>query len=156
MRIDPKYLKYRKHYTLQSIYASISIFILTLILNDNPVLIASKGSTAFVVFAMPKSITSQPKRIIGGHFSGFIIGSCFYVFSFNGYIFFAAIWYSLSVGITVFIMVVFDLEHPPAAETALGMTLVGYNSSSSFAIFMSVILLAFISYVAKPFLRDLV
>ena len=35
MRIDPKYLKYRKHYALQSIYASISIFILTLILNDN-------------------------------------------------------------------------------------------------------------------------
>ena len=53
-------------------------------------------------------------------------------------------------------MVVFDLEHPPAAGTALGMTLVGDISSSSFAILISVILLAFISYVAKPFLRDLV
>jgi len=78
------------------------------------------------------------------------------MFPFSNYIFFAAIWHSLSVGITVFIMVVFDLEHPPAAGTALGMTLVGYNSSSSFAILISVILLAFISYVAKPFLRDLV
>ena len=156
MRIDPKYLKYRKHYVLQSIYASISIFILTLILNDNPVLIASIGSTAFVVFAMPKSITSQPKRIIGAHFSGFIIGSCFYVFPLSDYIFFAAIWHSLSVGITVFIMVVFDLEHPPAAGTALGMTLIGYNSYSLYKVSISVFLLAFISYVAKPFLRDLV
>ena len=156
MRIDPKYFKYRKHYILQSIYASISIFILTLILNDNPVLIASIGWMAFIVSTMPKSITSQPKRIIGGHLSGFIIGSCFYVFPLSDYIFFAAIWHSLSVGITVFIMVVFDLEHSPATGTALGMTLFGYNSSSSFAIFMSVILLAFISYVAKPFLRDLV
>ena len=78
------------------------------------------------------------------------------MFPFSNYIFFAAIWHSLSVGITVFIMVVFDLEHPPAAGTALGMTLVGYNSSSSFAILISVILLAFISYVVKPFLRDLV
>ena len=156
MKIDPKYLKFRKHYIFQSIYASISIFILTLILNDNPVLIASIGSTAFIVFTMPKSITSQPKRIIGGHLSGFIIGSCFYVFPFSDYIFFAAIWHSLSVGITVFIMVVFDLEHPPAAGTALGMTLVGYNSSSSFAILICVILLGFISYVAKPFLRNLV
>ena len=78
------------------------------------------------------------------------------MFLFRDYIFFAAIWHSLSVGITVFIMVVFDLEHPPAAGTALGMTLVGYNSSSSFAILISVILLAFISYVAEPFLRDLV
>ena len=78
------------------------------------------------------------------------------MFLFRGYIFFTAIWHSLSVGITVFIMVVFDLEHPPATGTPLGMTLVGYNSSSSFAILISVILLAFISYVAKPFLRDLV
>ena len=124
MRIDPKYLKYRKHYVLQSIYASISIFILTLILNDNPVLIASIGSTAFVVFAMPKSITSRQKRIIGGHFSGFIIGSCFYVFLFSKYIFFAEIWHSFSLGITVNIRVVFDLEQPPAAGTTLGMTLV--------------------------------
>ena len=53
-------------------------------------------------------------------------------------------------------MVVFDLEHPPAAGTALEMTLVGYTSSSAFAIIISVIVLAFISHVAKPFLRDLV
>ena len=65
MRIDPKYLKYRKHYILQSIYASISIFILTLILNDNPVLIASIGSTAFIVFAMPKGGKSFSGRKTG-------------------------------------------------------------------------------------------
>ena len=64
MRIDPKYLKYLKHYILQSIYASISIFILTLILNDNPVLIASIGSTAFIVFAMPKVSHLSQKELL--------------------------------------------------------------------------------------------
>ena len=51
---------------------------------------------------------------------------------------------------------VMDFEHPPAAGTALGMTLVGYTSSSAVAIIISVLILAFISYVAKPFLRDLI
>lgn len=53
-------------------------------------------------------------------------------------------------------MVVMDFEHPPAAGTALGMTLAGYTSSSAIAIIISVFILAFISYVAKPFLRDLI
>tara|TARA_B100000315_G_scaffold148247_3_gene137102 strand:+ start:492 stop:653 length:162 start_codon:yes stop_codon:yes gene_type:complete len=53
-------------------------------------------------------------------------------------------------------MVVMDFEHPPAAGTALRMTLVGYTSSSAVPIIISVLILAFISYVAKPFLRDLI
>ena len=71
-------------------------------------------------------------------------------------LFFTALWYALSVGITLFIMVVMDFEHPLAAGTALGMTLVGYTSSSAVAIIISIVILAFISYAAKPFLRDLV
>ena len=71
-------------------------------------------------------------------------------------LFFTALWYALSVGITLFIMVVMDFEHPPAAGMALGMTLVGYTSSSAVAIIISIVLLAFISYAATPFLRDLV
>ena len=53
-------------------------------------------------------------------------------------------------------MVVMDFEHPPAAGMALGMTLVGYTSSSAVAIIISIVILAFISCAAKPFLRDLV
>jgi hypothetical protein len=36
------------------------------------------------------------------------------------------------------------------------MTLVGYTSSSALAILISVVILALIGYIAKPFLRDLV
>ena len=64
MKIDPKYLKFRKHYIFQSIYASISIFILTLILNDNPVLIASIGSTAFLFSLCRKVSHLSPKELL--------------------------------------------------------------------------------------------
>jgi CBS-domain-containing membrane protein len=141
---------------MQSGYAAISIFIITFILYNNPVVIASIGSMAFIVFSMPNSITAQPRRIIGGHLVGFFVGSCFAVFPFLYVTFYTALWYALFIGITLFIMVVMDFEHPPAAGTALGMTLVGYTSSSAVAIIISVFILTFMSYVAKPFLRDLI
>ena len=73
-----------------------------------------------------------------------------------GILLFKAVWFSASVGITILLMVVLDFEHPPAAGTALGMALVGYSSSSASAILISVVILALIGYVAKPFLRNLV
>ena len=97
-----------------------------------------------IVFALPNNIASDPKRIIGGHFLGFFIGSCFAVFPFMGIVFFKAIWFALAIGITILFMVVLDFEHPPAAGTALGMTLVGYSGSAAAAIIISILLLTFI------------
>ena len=53
-------------------------------------------------------------------------------------------------------MVVLDFEHPPAAGTALGMTLVGYSGSAAAAITISILLLALVGYLTKPYLKDLV
>jgi len=156
MRIDPKFPNHWKAYLIQSGFASISVFIITIILSKNPVMIASIGATAFIVFAMPNNISAEPKRIIGGHILGFFIGSCFAVFPFNDILFFKAIWFSLSVGITILFMVVLDFEHPPAAGTALGMTLVGYSNSSAIAILISIVLIACIGNILKSFLKDLV
>lgn len=156
MKIDSKFSKHWKQYLFQSSYAAATVFLLTIILSDNPVVVASVGATAFIIFAMPNNISAQPKRIIGGHLVGFFIGCCFAVFPFMHIILFKALWFSCSVGLTILIMVVMDFEHPPAAGTALGMTLVGYTASSSSAILISVFILAAIGYIAKPFIRDLV
>ena len=156
MKIDSKFSTYWRDYVRQSVYAATAVFFITILLSDNPVVIASIGATSFIVFAMPNNISAEPKRIIGGHLVGFFVGVCFAVFPFMDIIFFKALWFSASVGITILIMVVMDVEHPPGAGTALGMTLVGYTNSSSSAIIISVVVLAFIGYVSKPYLRDLV
>ncbi len=91
MKIDDKFFSYRKQYFIQSGYAAVSIFIITFILYNNPIVIASIGATAFIVFSMPNSITAQPRRIIGGHLVGFILGSCFGVFPFMNVLFFYSI-----------------------------------------------------------------
>jgi len=156
LRIDLKFPKYWKEYLLQSSFAAIAVFVITILLSNNPVIIASIGATAFIVFAMPNNVSANGKRIIGGHFLGFFIGSCFAVFPFMDLLFFKALWFALSIGITVLFMVVLDFEHPPAAGTSLGMTLMGYSNSSAIAIIVSILILAFLSYILKPFLKDLV
>ena len=49
-----------------------------------------------------------------------------------------------------------DFEYPPANGTALGRTLIDDTFLSALVIFISVIILAFIGYIAKPLIRDLV
>ena len=150
MKFDPKFPSYWKTYLTQSSYAAAAVFFITLLLSENPVVIASIGATAFIVFALPNNIAAEPKRIIGGHFLGFFIGSCFAVFPFMDIIFFKAIWFALSIGFTILLMVVLDFEHPPAAGIALGMTLVGYSGSAAIAIIISVLSLAIIVIYLNP------
>ena len=156
MEIDSKFPRHWRRYLLQSSYAATTVFFITITLSNSPVIIASIGATAFIVFAMPNNIAAEPKRIIGGHFLGFFIGSCFAVFPFMDVVFFKAMWFSLSVGITILFMVVLDLEHPPAAGTALGMTLISYSSTSVMTIVISVLFLAIVGHLSKPYLKDLV
>ena len=100
MKIDPQFPTYWKQYLMQSSYAAVTVFFITIILSNNPVVIASIGATAFIVFAMPDNVAAEPKRIIGGHLVGFFVGSCFAVFPFMDILFFKAVWFAASVGIT--------------------------------------------------------
>ena len=83
MKLDEKFRDNWKDYILQSAYAAFTVLFITLILKlDHAVIIASIGATAFIVFSMPNNIASEPKRIIGGHTIGFIVGTCFSIFPF--------------------------------------------------------------------------
>ena len=156
MKIDSNFPPQWKAFIVQSSYAAISVFFITLILSKNPLVIASIVATAFIIFALSNNILAEPKSIIGGHFLGFFTGSCFAVFPFMHILIFKAIWFALSIRFTIFLMVILDFEHPPAAGTALGMTLVGYSLSAAIAIIISVLLLTIIGYISKPYLEDLV
>jgi CBS-domain-containing membrane protein len=64
--------------------------------------------------------------------------------------------YSLAVGLTFFIMVAIDTEHPPAAGTALGVVLNGFSLNASIGVLISAIILSLIHHFARPYLKDLV
>ena len=92
MKLDEKFRDNWKDYILQSAYAAFTVLFITLILKlDHAVIIASIGATAFIVFSMPNNIASEPKRIIGGHTIGFIVGTCFSIFPFSDLLFFSGL-----------------------------------------------------------------
>jgi len=146
---------YWKHYVLQSILATCSVFIVLYFLSlQESVIIASIGATAFIVFTMPNNITAQSRNVIGGHLIGLFYGFLFSLIPHSALIF-SILIYSLAVGASIFTMVVTDTEHPPAAGTALGVVITGIRLDVLITVVMSIIILSLIHRFFKPYLRDL-
>lgn len=164
--IDLKLLKEKMwvYYVLQSLLATLTLFVVLVFLTlATPVIVAALGATAFVVFAMPKNVTAQPRNVIGGHAVGVISGgSCAVLFIFfgNGSDFLQIIAASASVGLAIFIMVVTDTEHPPGCSTALGLvvhgTVVTEIAYFSLFILISATIITAIKHALDPRLKDLV
>lgn len=144
-----------KNYVFQSLFAALVMSAVLLALGrDQAVIIASIGSTAFVVFAMPGSVAAKPMHVVGGQLVGFACG-CFCGLIPHGDPWIAAVMYSLAVGLSMFIMVVTDTEHPPASGTALGVAISGFKPDVFIALIASVLALSLVHRLFKRYLRDL-
>jgi CBS-domain-containing membrane protein len=151
--------RFWRNYVFQSLLATLTIFVALLVFTrQHPVIIASLGATAFIVFAMPESDTAEARHVVGGHLVGLLCGSvCASIpltpVKCTG--FHSAVAYSLAVGFSIFIMVSADIEHPPASGTALGVAITGTSMSLAAAIMSSVVILSLAHYFLRPVLRDL-
>ena len=155
-QMKSEFQEHWKNYVLQSLMATATIgavlFFLTL---QNAVIVASIGASTFIVFAMPKSITAKPRNLIGGHMVGLVIGSLCALIPHptNG----ACVGvYALAVGISIFIMVVIDTEHPPASGTTLGVAMTGFAWNVAVAVVTAVIVLSLVHYFFEGRIKDLV
>ncbi len=148
-----------RNYVFQSLAASSAIFIVLLVLHTSRLAnVAALGASSFIIFAMPKTVAAKSRNLIGGHFTGLVIGSLMGLLSTalpESLILHVAI-YALAVGISIFIMVVIDMEHPPASGTALGMAVDGFSLNVAIAIVVSILILGLIHHFFKPYLKDLV
>ncbi len=92
-------------------------------------LAASFGSSVVVVFGYPNNEFSQPKNVLFGHLLCTLVGIIFvmlFKISQDNLIFFLAI--GLAVGISVMLMMAFEVTHPPAG----GNTIVVMLTQDSF------------------------
>jgi len=149
-------IKSWKKYVFQSFLATLTVLLLILILKmEHIVVIASIGSTAFIVFALPKSITARPKNVIGGQMIGLLSGSICALIPHSSFIS-SIIVYSVAVGLSIFLMITTDTAHPPASGTALGIAITGFSINIALSLIISVTILSFVHHFLKPFLEDLV
>jgi CBS-domain-containing membrane protein len=103
-------------------FSSVTIGILTLLTYKTTLglfLTASFGSSMVLLFGYPESPFAQPKNVFFGHLITALVGVLFVNFiPLPIYINIA-----LAVGIGIFLMIIFDVTHPPLVVTQLLLSL---------------------------------
>ncbi|MDQ2087064.1 HPP family protein [Herbivorax sp. ANBcel31] len=163
---DEKFVKNKKSYILQCTLATISMFIILMFLDiiSDGIVIASLGASSFIAFTMPKSELSKPRFLIGGYFVGIISGcTCNYIlklaemhilFPSNKLVIISIIG-ALGVGLAIFLMVITNTEHPPAAALSLGLTLMEFTMITITVALIGIIALCFLKTILKSQLINL-
>jgi len=115
------------------------------------VVISAMGATAFIVFAMPTAVSAQTRNVIGGHLVGLASGTIFYFATLPYFL-----EYPLAVGIAIFVMVALDVEHPPAAGTALAVVINEVSPDVFVTIMAGAVILSQCRYYMRHYLKDLI
>ncbi|HEG42438.1 MAG TPA: HPP family protein [Phycisphaerales bacterium] len=140
------------HYTFQCFLAVLSIGIIVFVLGvEKVVIISSLAATAFICFMTPKSHFAQTLRVLGAYIVALICGAVFQFIHLP-----AIAEYPAVVGIVMFLMVVLDFEHPPAAGVAIAVTINEVDYVAVAAIMLSIIVITQLRYYLRHWLKDLV
>ena len=163
--VDKTFLKKPKHYILQSLLAVIAVAVILYFVETitQAAIVAALGASSFIVFAMPKTVAAEPRRLIGGHITGIICGlTCYYgcyhtpaAGFFESVEMFQWLPAAFAVGLSILLMTFFNFEHPPAAGTALGIVTTGWSMETVIFIVAFAVSLAIIGTILKKYLKNL-
>ncbi len=162
---DAKFRAHKSRYIFQCLLATGSLIIIQLVIGQlsNQVVVAAFGASAFLAFGMPHARSTRPRFLIGGYLVALAIGSGFHwpllllesleagQIATVSHVAMAA----GAVGVAMFIMVVTDTEHPPAAAVTFGVALNPWSWKMVLAVTVGIVVLAVIKQVMKPILKDL-
>ncbi|HUT03422.1 MAG TPA: HPP family protein [bacterium] len=164
---DPKFnLNTLCHYVSQTALATIFVFFMFLLLHElgQLAIVAALGSSAFIVFAMPDRERSRARYVVGGHVFCLLTGTVLRLLT-HGWLFKhtqtsaaveTIIACSLAVGCAIFIMVVTDTEHPPAAGTAVGTAIADFSAEVAVTVVVGAIMLSLGKFLLRRWLKNLV
>ena len=153
-----------RRYALQCSLAAAVVLILLLVLDavTQTVLIAALGASVFIAFAVPRSLHSSPRCLIGGYLAGILAGSLMatlnIAFDFSDVVTAHAsmvVFGALATGLAMFLMVVTKTEHPPAAALALGLVLNEWSLLTLVVVIVGVVALSICKQLVLPILMDL-
>jgi len=153
-----------RRYLLQCSLASIVVLIIILLLDvvTQTVLIAALGSSTFIAFAVPKSLHSGPRHLVGGYIVGIIAGclmaGVYRFFHFTDpqvlHIVMVACG-ALATGLAMLAMVVTRTEHPPAAALAMGLVFNEWDATTILVVLAGIVVLSIFKQLVMPYLMDL-
>jgi len=135
---DRRFHRMKMQYIGQCLLSAAVVLGVMIFLNVvvHSVVVASIGASAFIVFTMPHKRGSRVKYVLGGYLIGIIIGTfCFLMTELSWLRYLPLIdahreeiFGAIAVGLTMFAMIMSNMEHPPAASLALGLVLDGSST----------------------------
>jgi CBS-domain-containing membrane protein len=151
-------------YVMQCALATAAVLTLLLILDafTQTVLIAALGASTFIAFAVPRSLHSDPRHMIGGYIVGICAGGLMGML--NDAVAFTSpaadhalviALGALATGLAMFLMVITKTEHPPAAALALGLVLNEWDWQTLAFIVGGIVVLTIVKQLVMPLLMDL-
>ena len=158
IKIDNKFKVNKGHYILQCGLATGILMILFSLLDFvfDTAIVAALGATSFI-FTIPFKEVSRARYVIGGYtvgnFVGFIAAFLFQTVGIEHGLF--GVLAALAVGVSMFLMVVFDVEHPPAAGVSLGLMINGGDLYSVLVAYVGIIFILVMRKLLSRFLIDL-
>ena len=127
------------------------------------VLIASLGASAFIAFAVPHSMHSGARNLIGGYVIGIASGCLLSVIDTNLPVtnptsihILMVVFGAMAISLAMFLMVVTRTEHPPAAALAIGLVLNEWNLVTLVVVLAGIVTIALIKRLVLPMLMDLI
>ncbi len=162
--VGRKFRRSWRNYLLQCGLCTLALLMVLLVMDAvlHAAIVVAIASTAFVVFAMPHSRASTPRRVIGGHVVALIVGTAFAALPLTSALgemveAHAAvdIVAVASVGLSIFLMVLTSTEHPPAAGTALGLVVGEWVPSAVLFVLVGAVMLSVVHVLLRPRLTDL-
>ena len=151
-------------YLMQCVLATVSAVLVLLVLDSmaNKVVMASLGASCFIAFCVPHKRASSPRLMVGGYIVGIAVGTLFYFaktpwLNSMGFVHNNSdvIFGGLAIGLAMFVMVVTNTEHPPAASLALGLVLCEWQVLTVAVTLVEIVILCVIKRLFKPILIDL-
>lgn len=162
--VDRRIRRRWKNYLFQCGISTLALMMILLVVDVlfQAAIVVAIASTTFIIFVLPHSTASHPRRVVGGHFVGVIVGWCSTLIlallgedlASQSSIALSVIA-ATSVGMSIFIMVVTDTNHPPAAGTALGLTIGEGTLLTILFILAGTVILSTVHRILRPKLINL-
>ena len=156
---DQRFSGNKLRYFLQCLLATVSAVLVLLVLDTmaNKVVMASLGASCFIAFCVPHKKASSPRFMVGGYIVGIAAGTLCYWLDSMSFLHNHSdvVFGGLAIGIAMFVMVVTNTEHPPAASLALGLVLGEWQVLTLVVTLVEIVMLCVIKRLLKPILIDL-
>jgi CBS-domain-containing membrane protein len=139
-----------------------TVILFLLDINNHAAILSTLGATTFIVFTLPRSYSSDLRRLLGGYGVGLLaglFGHYLILFLYSKGIDVNETQHLLIggfiVGFSLFFMTLLDAEHPPAAGLSIGLIFNPWKWSTIIVVIFSVLILALIKTLLKNWLVDL-